>query len=615
MNRTLQKQIFASLPAFVLTLLLILSPISLLSSCNFRQNTPTDTTDGEADSFGTPAEGYTAESDPDADADLRVNPVFSVQGGVFTEALTLTVSLPENAPAGTRIHYTTDGSIPTEKSAELSEQTSLTLLDKEDTAVIRAVCVDSDGQPLGVAVTNTYLLSDALASPLYRISITCPQSDLNRIIQNYNSSEEVIAHIEMVTPSGERVISQDGGLRIFGGTSRSLGQKSFKIIARKTARMDSVYYDGTGSFRYPFFENRIVRSGEDAGKVLDRYDSLILRNGGNDSLQHNSVDPLRPTLLRDGLANNFAASVCETLDYANSTFCVVYLNGAYYGILDMRENMNEDYVRRVYGVDDQNVELIKSEVDTSRGGRFDGNWFYYESDSESALNDWKALCKKVTRAVHAKGDKYQSVFAEVEAAIDLESLKEYFALNLYLCNTDWPHNNVKLWRYNGEAVEGIAVTDGKWRFMTRDMDLGMGRYESMPLPEIYTLADTDTFYRTLGNYVNGFTDNGQLYPDSLGLQAIFAFVLRNDDFRAAFTDYCRELASEKNTAVLTALYKQSVSQIQGEIAAHIKRWKSSLGGFTRKKWATSHGEIAEFIRTRAPYFLEDLDTAMALVAS
>lgn len=613
---------FTRIALFAFLLLLSVVLVSCTNKGSEQETTGTagdvttngDTAADTGNAEQTDAENTTASEETSSDASARINPVFSVVGGVYESDIALTVTVPEHAPAGTTVHYTTDGSIPTVRSKLLSADETLTLPGRSGTVVIRAVCVDTDGNAIGAAVTNTYIRAKSISSPLYRISITAPEQDLDRIIGNYANSDEIVAHIEMVNPAGERVISQDGGLRIFGGTSRALPQKSFKIIARKTERMDSVYYEGTGSFRYAFFENRTVRSGKNAGDVLDKYDSLILRNGGNDSMQHSSVDPNSATLLRDGLANNFAANVCKTLDYANSTFAAVYLNGEYYGILDLRENMNEDYVRRVYGVDDQYVDIVKSEVDTSRGGRFDGRWFYYESDSKAAIKALESLCRKAKNGMNRTGDDFRAVFDEIASKVDLESLKEYFALNLYICNTDWPHNNVKVWRYSGEAVEGISVTDGKWRFMTRDMDLGMGRYRSAPLPEIYTLADTDTFYRTLGNFVSGFADDSQLYPDSLGLQALFAFVLKDETFRQEFTDYCRLLASKENVTLLKNLYAESVSQISSEIPVHIKRWKSTLGGYTAKTWKSAHQEIEQFIDARPAYFLTYLDQAMSLVS-
>ncbi|UKI12191.1 MAG: hypothetical protein L6V84_05405 [Oscillospiraceae bacterium] len=106
--------------------------------------------------------------------------------------------------------------------------------------------------------------------------------------------------MEIVTPAGKRVISQDAGLRLFGGSSRTLEQKSFKLIARKNGYFgEDAAYSGKGSFAYPLFAGRTVLAGENAGNVLDRYDSFILRNGGNDSLLHTAADPKAATLLRD----------------------------------------------------------------------------------------------------------------------------------------------------------------------------------------------------------------------------------------------------------------------------------------------------------------------------
>ena len=143
---------------------------------------------------------------------------------------------------------------------------------------------------------------------------------------------------------------------------------------------------------------------------------------------------------------------------------------------------------------------------TNGGGcRFCGSWFFYETDEDAAaqkeMADWIALCKKAAGAVNASEAEYRKVFEEISAKLDLRNALEYVAAACYLCNTDWPHNNIRVWRYTGEAVDGVSITDGKWRFATRDMDFTMSRYDSLVLPEIYTAADTDMFSWVLSNYV------------------------------------------------------------------------------------------------------------------
>ena len=167
------------------------------------------------------------------------------------------------------------------------------------------------------------------------------------------------------------------------------------------------------------------------------------------------------------------------------------------------------------------------------------------------------------------------VYKEIEKNIDLENFIQYTALNLFVCNTDWPHNNVRLWRYTGEYDLDIPQSDGRWRFALRDMDFSFGRYENQVLPEIYTLADTDTFTRALSNYWSGsytYDKNSGNYPDSLLIQGLLDFCLRNDSFRARFDAYCRSLVSAENIACSSphaGLYRS----IEMRFSFHIERWE------------------------------------------
>ena len=548
----------------------------------------------------------------------NINPRFSIAGGIYEDSTTLTLSLPANVE-GYEIYYTTDGSLPTKSSKKYTSPISLSK--SLSAVVIRAACFKNSALPAGKVITNTYIFDRKVASKLWTVSITAVGSELDYLTKNYNETIEIPSHTEIITPEGKLVISQDTGLRIFGGSSRSLAQKSFKIIARKNDRLGSDIYIGKGSFSYPLFEDRIIKSGAGAGQVLRKYDSFILRNGGNDSLNATAADPTYPTLMRDNIANRFASKTLDSFDYSLSQFAAVYVNGEYYGILDMRENMNEDYVKNVYGVDDDDVVVIKSELDTSRNCgkshsgdcRFCGAWFFYETDEgyEGELEAFKKLCQN---AINATSSNYNNVYKQVASKIDLNSFAEYMALNLYLCNTDWPHNNVKIWRYTGKSVDGIEISDGKWRFMYRDMDFTFGRYECSILPEIKTDASVNMFYRTLGNYQNFGIDNSgnnRLYSDALYLQGLFNFCLKNQGFRTKFISICESLASEESSEILKECYTLAYANVSSEIAKHIKRWKNDISpDLTAQVWAKSAKRILSFIDSRPDYFIAHLNNAM-----
>lgn len=599
---------------FVSALLLLLLILTAFCSCN-QQNEPVGeeqtTPATESDPTGAVQESTAPETQPGQSifAPTGTAPVFSVMGGVYSKGQSLQISAPEGTDYVVR--YTTDGSVPTKKSKEFTDAMDVP---GKDATVVRAACFDADGNLVGRVITHTYIEANDERAALYTVSLTLSPKDFDKLCSRYSEKLEMPTHIEITNPAGELVISQDGGMRIFGGSSRALAQKSFKIIARKTGYYGTDMYEGKGSFRYAFFEDRVVKAGKDAGKVLDRYDSLILRNGGNDSLLHNSCDPLHASLLRDNAVNNFAAHVTDSLDYACSAFAVVYVNGEYYGILDMKENMNEDYVKRVWGVSDDDVVVVKSELDTSRGGRFDGDWFYYDSENAEERKAWENICQKVATAQRKGNASYYDTLAEL---VDLHSFAEYCALNLFTSNHDWPHNNVKLWRYTGAPVEGIAITDGKWRFMTRDQDLGLGRYNSANVcPELDTTEEVDSFYRMLGNFVDyhdlySYKGEQQLYPDSLGLQCMLAYCLQNDAFCADFEEICRRMASEQAQTILLDELSVGVTAIKSEMERHIDRWGFAIGnGYTKKTWQKEYTAIKKYVNNRPACFIEQMERAL-----
>ena len=559
----------------------------------------------------------------DGSETVGVFPVFSEKGGLYTSR-TMTVEI--TAPEGYTVRYTTDGSLPTSRSDEYRSGIELKNQYGEAT-VIRAACFDGNGKLVGQVITQTYVSVKETAGLHYTVMLTCEESDLNAMYRDVHAKVERAAHAEIVAPDGTRIVSQDVGLRLFGGSSRALQQKSFKIIARKDGYFGDEPYVGLGTFTYPFFPERTVIAGKNAGEVLQKYDGLILRNGGNDSLLATAADPDRPNMLRDGMSNEFIAKFAPNVQMSYAHFAVVYLNGEYYGILELRENQNEDYIKRLYGVDDNDVVVVKSELDTTRacenhdnggGCRFCGSWFFYETDEDAAaqkeMKDWIALCKKAAGAVNASESEYRKIFAEVESKLDLRNALEYMACACYLVNTDWPHNNIRVWRYTGAPMDGVSITDGKWRFATRDMDFTMNRYnKGAPLPEIETTPSVDMFSWVLSNYVSGYGDQQQ-YTDALYLQGLFSFLMRDDTFRADFAEFCRTLASEEATAYLETLYKAAYDQVSPIVGDHIDRWKGQVRGMISdtRSWKRAASRVESFIEDRPAQFLKQLDKMLSM---
>ena len=82
-------------------------------------------------------------------------PVFLVDGGKFSDDVTLTLSLPDDADDDYQIFYTTDGKAPNGVNGHLYDGTSLYLT--EGQTKVRAVCRNSNGK-FGEVASETYTI-------------------------------------------------------------------------------------------------------------------------------------------------------------------------------------------------------------------------------------------------------------------------------------------------------------------------------------------------------------------------------------------------------------------------------------------------------------------------
>jgi hypothetical protein len=145
------------------------------------------------------------------------------------------------------------------------------------------------------------------------------------------------------------------------------------------------------------------------------------------------------------------------------------------------------------------------------------------------------------------------------------------------------------------------------------MDFTMDRYGGdHPLPEINTAASVDMFSWVLSNYVSGYGDQQQ-YNDALYLQGLFAFLVRDDTFRADFAEFCRTLASDEARDYLLSLHENAYDQVKPLMADHIDRWSGNIAsGYTTRTWQKAASRMENFIKARPAQFLKHLDKMLAM---
>lgn len=457
--------------------------------------------------------------------------IFSVSGGLQTEHQELTLTSAVGAP----IYYTTDGSVPTKESNLYTEPLWL-----GKTTVVRAISYCDTLLP-GEPATRSFIFPNhEITLPVFSL-VTDPYNlyDYNYGIYvegpnaesatphhgaNYWQDWERPMHIEYFSPDGEEVINQDAGVKIAGAWSRAHAQKSFAFHARKAY--------GKNRFDYKLFSNKDISS----------FKSFVLRNSGNDWYY---------TMFRDALITGLVRN--NNIDIQAYQPSVVYLNGEYWGILNIREKINEHYVANNYNwVDADSVDILEftNSVIHGDGIHFNAIRNYLRSHSMSSDADYDYIATQ----------------------IDIDEYIEYMVLEIYCNNGDWPHNNCKFWH---PRVEG-----GRWRWIAFDTDFGFGLY-----------SDT--------GYEEDFL--GSCLQNTAGPTFILNKLTANETFIRNFVNrFADRLNYEFHPKVVNSLIDSLSKNISDEITYHINRWHA-IGD-----WNNNIEQMRNFAKERPSYLREHI---------
>ena len=387
---------------------------------------------------------------------------------------------------GYPIYYTLDGSIPGFESGFYEDPLVFTATDEVRSCVLRARSYDESTGEWGDLFTRTYFYADSMETLKDRFStyIVCLTSDPynlydyeygimveGKIRDEYVNSPEYIsgkltqpanftqqgrdwerdAFVEILSPDGERLIAQDAGMRIFGHASRQYYYKSFKLYARKAY--------GNDTFAYPFFADNTHGADQ---KVQDAYKRLVVRAHGFDK----SV-----TLFREELFQTLCSQI-EGIDSKSVAPASVWLNGGYYNFEWLQEVYDDTYMEENYG--------LVQKGDYYQKVALRANKFPDDPDEKAEDIRGKEDYQKVAEYAE-KNLTDDETFAELEQLVDIDNMIQYFAIETYIANWDWPLNNIKLYRYYSQNnVYGTGRQDGRWRYLYYDMEAGFNIYNEEP---------------------------------------------------------------------------------------------------------------------------------------
>ena len=371
-------------------------------------------------------------------------PVFGKEGFVTSDdaAFQLELSLPDGAPEGTVIRYTTDGSEPTSKSTKYTNPINI-----GKTKVIRAKLF-CDGWLSPMSSAQSYIFHPReITLPIFSVQTNDKYLNDKEIglFANNNSKEDKKTHdwrrpvmIEFFpVGSDNSAFNQLGETRIQGGQSRSNALKSMVFYANKRFDPDHKRYS------YEFFP--------DQKPGITEFKSFSLRDGGND---------FGDLYFRDLIIQRTMAGHVD-LDWQAGHSAVLYINGEYMGMLNIRERSNEDNIYSNYN-DLEDIDMV--EISHEKVDNVDQFLEEFKgSEDETFYNAFKAF---YSEKGHTK--------AEYEQWMDVSEYLNIMIMNLFYGNIDFPGNNIVFWRPNDDDTEsGLPKI---WRFIVKDTDFGLGLY-------------------------------------------------------------------------------------------------------------------------------------------
>lgn len=332
-------------------------------------------------------------------------------------------------------------------------------------------------------------------------------------------------YVEVFENDGDNVISQAAGVRVVGGYSRVVDQKSFKLIARKE------YDPENGKFKYAFFDDALTED----GVPISEYDRIVLRNGANDREFAGVRDELSQQLARD---YGFPCT-------QSTTPCAVFLNGEYYGFSWLHQNFNEDYLATQFGGNKDQYGIIENiEIPEFEEGEIIDQYH----------TDYLAMTEYFDKDL--TNDK---IFEEFCKLVDVENLMQYYCMQVYISNKDWPGNNFKAFRYY--PAEGEEITsefmDGRWRYLFFDAEYAWSLYGETP--RLKTLSDLLT-----GNHMSGESKALIALLKRKDMQKLFATTMSDLMAYAFSADHVNEvlddLIAESDPEQMYALERGIVSE-------------------------------------------------------
>ena len=166
------------------------------------------------------------------------------------------------------------------------------------------------------------------------------------------------------------------------------------------------------------------------GSDVTEFSSLSIRAGQDYPL----------AIIRNELFQELCLEMGDNVPTQNSKYCILYLNGSYYGIYCLKEDFSKQYYASHKGVNKSDVTMLKSPV----------------ALSSAVYQEVYQFCRDNDMTLDENYDHICSV-------LDIDNVVDWFLIEGYTANSD-VNGNMRYFKLNDGGKWQIAFYDLDWTF-------------------------------------------------------------------------------------------------------------------------------------------------------
>lgn len=465
-------------------------------------------------------------------------PQFDKAPGFYSASITLALSTTEPS---SEIRYTTDGSVPSASSTLYSSPLSISA-----TTLVRAKTFSTNAAIISsFTETNTYFINETFSMPV----ISLASGGFTSLFDGWGD-QVIVAAFEYFEKDQQFKFEGMGAVDAHGNDSWAFPQKGIDLEAK-----DQYGYFYT--MAYPLFTDPKLSNTD-----RTEFDNIHLKAGASDNYPFaESQSGVPGCHLRDAFLQSFAWRYNLNVDVRRYAPCILFINGEYWGLYEIREKVDADYTDYYYGQPKGQVDMLK----------YWGGLTVNEGSDTAWVNLYNfVMTKNMADPLN---------YAYVDSVYNLKSLIDYYIYNTYIVNSDWINWNSAWWR--GRNPDGDKK---KWRYWLWDQDNSMG------LGQNYSGWPTTGFEADPCDLETVFQNAGA----NMGHADMMVALMNNQSFK---DQYINRYADLLNTIMNCDTIMEHLDYIIGlltpEMPAQIARWGGSMSG-----WQANLDNLKDFISGR-----------------